>query len=213
MSMASVAATLVSAIVTSCAGWRKVSQIWRVASSVTAGGNPSLVDNGASTGEAPISSTGAAMYRPLILLASLTSLAIPQALQGQRLRTPQVFLTVFRNPSSGIELRFGQVGVHAGYYPTILKADGEAKGKNTNFLRVGGTIYSSATGTALYLSPSIAVSLDRRFKSGVFTDAGIRGRIGGPVAGRLGVGMLNTFDGELRVNPTVGLDIRLGKVR
>jgi hypothetical protein len=103
--------------------------------------------------------------------------------------------------------------VHAGFYPTILKADGETKGRNTNFIRAGATIYSRTTGTALYLSPSIAFSLDRRFRTGVFTDAGIRGRLAGPVSGRLGVGMLNTFDGETRVNPTVGLDIRLGKAR
>ena len=147
-------------------------------------------------------------------LAALTlSLAVPFVARAQRATDRAIYLTIFRNPSSGIELRFGQIGVHAGFYPTILKADGESKGKNTNFMRFGATVYTSATGAALYLSPSVAVSLDKRFKSGFFTDAGIRGRIAGPVAGRLGVGVLNTFDGEVRVNPTVGLDVRLGKNR
>lgn len=145
--------------------------------------------------------------------ALLACLALPSALAAQRRNDPQLYLTIFRNPSSGIELRFGQVGIHAGYYPTILKADGEPKGKNTNFIRVGTTVYSAASGTALYVSPSLAISLDKRFRSGVFTDAGVRGRIAGPVAGRLGVGMLNTFDGELRVNPTVGFDVRMGRPR
>ncbi len=141
------------------------------------------------------------------------ALTIPAAAEAQRSSDRAIYLTIFRNPSSGVELRFGRVGVHAGFYPTILKADGEAKGKNTNFLRFGATMYSSATGTAAYISPSLVVSLDKRFKSGFLTDAGIRGRIAGPVAGRLGVGLLNTFDGEVRVNPTVGLDVRLGKAR
>ena len=78
---------------------------------------------------------------------------------------------------------------------------------------VGATMYSAASGTALYLSPSVVVSLDKRFRSGFLTDAGVRGRIAGPVAGRIGIGMLNTFDGEVRVNPTVGLDVRLGRAK
>jgi hypothetical protein len=147
----------------------------------------------------------------IALAALLLSLALPARSQCQRVGEPQLYLTVFRNPSSGIELRFGQIGVHAGFYPTILKADGEPKGKNTNFVRFGATVYSAASGTALYLSPSFVVSLDKRFRSGFLTDAGVRGRIAGPVAGRIGVGMLNTFDGEVRVNPTVGLDVRLGR--
>lgn len=153
------------------------------------------------------------MLRSLIPAALALALFAPRIAEAQGSKGPQVYLTVFRNPSSGIELRFGKIGVHAGFYPTILKADNETKGKNTNFLRFGTTFYTSADRTALYVSPSVAVSLDKRFKSGFFTDAGVRGRIAGPVAGRLGVGMLNTFDGELRVNPTVGLDVRLGGKR
>ncbi len=153
------------------------------------------------------------MHRRHFLVALAAALILPLTASAQRLRDGQLYITVFRNPSSGVEVRFGRIGVHAGFYPTILKADGEAKGSNTNFMRFGTTVYTSATGPALYLSPSLAVSLDKRFKSGFFTDAGIRGRIAGPVAGRLGVGVLNTFDGETRVNPTVGLDIRIGKAR
>ncbi len=148
-----------------------------------------------------------------VFFALVTLLVLPTALPAQRTNDRQLYLTIFRNPSSGIELRFGQIGIHAGFYPTILKADGEAKGRNTNFLRFGTTVYTASTGAALYLSPSVVVSLDKRFKSGFLTDAGVRGRIAGPVAGRLGVGLLNTFDGEVRINPTVGLDMRLGPAR
>lgn len=153
------------------------------------------------------------MHRRHFLSVLAAAVIVPHAANAQQRSGPQVYLTIFRNPSSGIELRFGQIGMHAGFYPTILKADGESKGRNTNFLRFGATVYSAATGPALYLSPSLAVSLDKRFRSGILTDAGVRGRIAGPVAGRLGVGVLNTFNGEVRVNPTVGLDVRLGKAR
>lgn len=152
-------------------------------------------------------------FRRIALVAFLSSVFVVAPAHAQRASDPQLYLTIFRNPSSGVELRFGQIGVHAGFYPTILKADGEEKGRNTNFLRFGATMYSAATGTAAYLSPSVVVSLDKRFRSGFLTDAGVRGRIAGPVAGRIGVGMLNTFDGEVRINPTVGLDVRLGRAR
>ena len=153
------------------------------------------------------------LSRRFAFAAVILSVVVNAPAQAQRARDPQLYLTIFRNPSSGIELRVGQIGVHAGFYPTILKADDETKGKNTNFLRFGATMYSAASGTALYLSPSVVVSLDKRFRSGFLTDAGVRGRIAGPVAGRIGIGMLNTFDGEVRVNPTVGLDVRLGRAK
>jgi hypothetical protein len=151
--------------------------------------------------------------RLLLVSAFVLPLLLANTAHAQRRDDRAVYLTVFRNPSSGVEFRAARIGVHAGFYPTILKADGEAKGKNTNFLRFGATMYSSATGTAVYVSPSFVLSLDKRFRSGFLTDAGVRGRITDRVSGRLGAGLLNTLNGEVRVNPTVGLDVRLGAAR
>lgn len=158
----------------------------------------------------------------MLLRSVLLLLVLPAAAAAQATPSPAaapasaergVYLTVFRNPSSGLEARFGRIGLHAGYYPTILKADGETDGRNTNFIRIGGTIYSHPRGLSAYLTTSVAISLDDRFDNGVLTDAGVRAPIAGPVSGRLGAGVLTTFDGEVRVNPTIGLDIRLGRRR
>jgi len=153
------------------------------------------------------------MSSRILTLAIAAFLALPSALLAQPAARPLLYLTVFRNPSTGLELRAGRIGVHLGFYPTILKADGEVEGRNTNFIRVGATFYSSADRTSLYVSPSLVVSLDDRFRNGIFADVGVRGRFSRSVAGRLGVGALRTVDGEVRVNPTVGLDVRLGGAR
>ena len=56
-------------------------------------------------------------------------------------------------------------------------------------------------------------SLDDRWRSGALTEVGFRGRLLGRVNGRLGAAVLTTLDRQVRVNPTVGLDVRLGARR
>lgn len=117
------------------------------------------------------------------------------------------YITVFRNPATGLELRRGHFGAFAGYYPTILKADGQDEGENTNFIRMGISAYRKTTGWSHYAATSFVVSLDDDWKNGVLTDVGMRAPIGGWLHARLGVGVLTAFDGEVRVNPTVGVDV------
>jgi hypothetical protein len=121
-----------------------------------------------------------------------------------------LYLTIFRNPSTGLEWRGSRYGVNAGFYPTILKADGQEDGENTNFVRIGATAYLRRAGWTPYLSPSLVLSLDDDWDNGVLTDVGVRLPFTRRAAFRLGVGVLTTFDGEVRVNPTVGFDVRLG---
>ena len=122
-----------------------------------------------------------------------------------------LYLTIFRSPSTGLEWRAGHLAAHAGFYPTVISRDGQRA--NTNFARAGVTWYAKDRGTTLYLSPSLVWSLDRDWKNGALTEAGVRGGLYRGLHGRLGVGVLTTVDGEVRVNPTVGLDIRLGAGR
>jgi hypothetical protein len=55
------------------------------------------------------------------------------------------------------------------------------------------------------------LSLDDDWDNGILTELGLRFPIFPRASLRGGVGVLRTFDGETRVNPTVGLDVRLGK--
>lgn len=118
------------------------------------------------------------------------------------------YLTIFRSPSSGIELRSGHAAVNLGFYPTVIGRDG--KRGNANFIRLGGSYYLKDRGPSLYASPSILFSLDKNWKHGALTELGYRGSIYRQLNGRLGAGVLTTIDGLVRVNPTVGLDIKLG---
>ncbi|HYC52104.1 MAG TPA: hypothetical protein VEB19_13400 [Gemmatimonadaceae bacterium] len=122
-----------------------------------------------------------------------------------------LYLTIFRSPSTGLEWRTAHVGVHGGYYPTVITRDGQRE--NVNFGRAGVTWYAKSQGAGVYVSPSVVWSLSDGWKNGALTDAGFRGRVFRALNGRLGVGVLTTTDGEVRVNPTVGLDIKLGAGR
>jgi hypothetical protein len=55
------------------------------------------------------------------------------------------------------------------------------------------------------------LSLDDDWDNGILTELGLRIPVFSRASLRGGVGVLRTFDGETRVNPTIGLDVRLGK--
>jgi hypothetical protein len=122
-----------------------------------------------------------------------------------------VYLTIFRSPSTGVEVRSGHSAVNLGFYPTILRNDGSQA--NVNFIRLGGSFYARNRGSSLYASPSILVSLDKKWKHGALTELGYRGAIYRRLNGRLGAAVLTTTDGLVRVNPTVGMDLKLGRGR
>jgi hypothetical protein len=122
-----------------------------------------------------------------------------------------VYLTAFRSPATGIEVRSGHAAAFAGFYPTVLRKDGVRA--NANFIRTGVTWYVRDSGATAYVSPSLVVSLGDTWKSGALTEIGFRGRLFSRVNGRLGAAVLTTFDKQVRVNPTVGLDIKLGGAR
>lgn len=122
-----------------------------------------------------------------------------------------LYATAFRSPATGVEYRFGRMALHAGYYVTIVRADAQTTGENTNFVRAGGTFYLRSSGWTPYVSPSLVLSLDDDWDNGVLTEVGVRFPLFARASLRGGVGVLQTFDGETRVNPTIGVDVRLGK--
>ena len=141
-------------------------------------------------------------------------LAVPAAAALAQSGAPAergVYLTLFRSPSTGIELRAGRGAIHAGYYPTILSRDGVRS--TVGFVRTGVTYYARPAGTTPYVSPSLVVSLDRGWRGGALTEVGARGRLYRRLNGRLGAAVLTTTDRQVRVNPTVGFDLKLGAAR
>jgi hypothetical protein len=147
------------------------------------------------------------------LVLSLSSSASAQESQQPPAVSPDggLYLTAFRSPATGLEYRTGRFAIHAGYYVTILKIGEQAKGENTNFVRTGASFYLRPTGWTPYVSPSVMLSLDDDWDNGILTELGVRIPVFSRASVRGGVGVLRTFDGETRVNPTIGLDVRLGK--
>jgi hypothetical protein len=137
---------------------------------------------------------------------ALLTLAAPLSAQS----AGGLHFTGFRSPATGFELRGAHLGVHAGYYPTVLKADGQAEVQNTNFIRIGAAGYLRQDGTTPYLSTALLVSLDSDWKNSLLSELGVRIPLKPRFALRVGVGVLTSSDGEVRVNPTVGFDIPLG---
>lgn len=142
----------------------------------------------------------------LTLVAVLATTA-PLSAQAAR----GVHLTGFRSPATGIELRGAHLGVHAGYYPTVLKADGQSEVENTNFIRIGVAGYLRQSGITPYASAAYLVSLDDDWANSVLAEVGLRIPVARRFAFRIGAGLLTSTDGEVRLNPTVGFDIPLGR--
>jgi hypothetical protein len=158
------------------------------------------------------------MHRLIALLLVLH----PVVLQSQTNASPAsvtppsspergVYATVFRSPSTGVELRSGHFAAHAGFYPTVLRVEGEAA-RSANFIRAGGTWYQRSRGASLFVTPSVVFSLDEAWGNGALTEIGGRFPLGARANVRLGIGVLTTLRGETRVNPTVGLDVPLRRV-
>jgi hypothetical protein len=93
----------------------------------------------------------------------------------------------------------------------VLRRDG--KSDDANVIRLGGSFYAKDRGSSLYVSPSVVFSLDNAWKHGALTELGFRGTLYRALSGRLGAAVLATTDGQVRVNPTVGMDLELGRGR
>ncbi len=147
------------------------------------------------------------------LAALLAALVLAAEGSAQTNDRPErgVYLTLFRSPATGVALRAGHAAVYLGYYPTVISRNG-TRG-NASFIRAGATYYVNAHGASPYVSPSLLWSLEPKWRSGALTEVGFRGRLYGRLNGRLGVAVLTTLDRQLRVNPTIGLDLKLGAGR
>jgi hypothetical protein len=149
----------------------------------------------------------------LAIIALAVTITLPASAAAQTTPAPSedgAHITFFRSPATGLEYRWGRIGLHTGYYPTILKAEGQTTGENTNFVRAGASYYLRSARWTLFVSPAVLISLDDDWDNGVLTEIGIRVPVFNRTSFRGGVGVLRTFDGVTRVNPTIGFDVRVG---
>lgn len=142
---------------------------------------------------------------------ALSLLVIPglSALTQAQDDSSRLYIHAFRAPSTGFELRKGNVGIHAGYYTTIL----ESGAKSTEFWKLGGTYYyrlsSSEKTSKLESYFSLAymrgINGDYEKKDAGFLESGFSYQLGGAYEFRLGTGLLFADGFRPKVNPTVGI--------
>ena len=103
----------------------------------------------------------------LVAAAAALMLATSAAAQSADRPEQGIYLTMFRSPATGIELRSGHAAAFLGYYPTVISLDG-VRG-NANFVRAGATYYLKAQGATPYVSLSVLWSVGPRCRSGALT--------------------------------------------
>ena len=147
-----------------------------------------------------------------LILSLLPFLVASSAVAQTDAPSPErsVYVHVFRSPSTGLEYRSGNWGVHAGLYTTILNSGG----KSTEFFKVGGTYYfPSPLGKRFEVYNTVAymTGLNRSYKkdSALFVDQGLVYEMGKGFSARLGSGLLFSKGHRTKTNPTIGISYRI----
>lgn len=130
-----------------------------------------------------------------------------QVIGQNRLSKQEFSINGFRNPSIGLEYRFGGVSMHAGYYPTAFES-----GENTSFFKAGASFWFLPVGkrenpSSFYAGASYLRGFNREYedKNAVGVEAGFRWMIWKGLNFRIGGIALAAKGESLMVNPTPGI--------
>jgi hypothetical protein len=142
------------------------------------------------------------------IILSVLFLAVMSSTNAQSSFSKQeLSINGFRNPSIGIEYRYHQVSVHAGYYTTAFK-----KGEYTNFYKAGTTFWFLPVGkkenpSSFYSSLSYAKGINGEYKNkdAAIAEVGFRWMVWKGLNLRLGVAALASDGQSVKVNPTPGI--------
>lgn len=129
-----------------------------------------------------------------------------------RLASRELSLNGFRNPSIGLEYRYHQLSVHAGYYLTNFTPN-----TTTRFLKTGLTLWVLPVGhhpvghhpipSSFYVGASYLRGLNRDYEAtdAVAAEVGFRWMIWRGLNLRLGVIALKGAGNDWQINPTPGI--------
>jgi len=160
----------------------------------------------------------------IVLLAALfagTTAFAPTAAAAEGLeparpsfaKTKELLIHGFRNPSIGLELRYGWLGVHAGAYTTIVghAKDAEATSSASWFFKTGLTAYAlpvrltSDRPSNVFVSASYLRGTNNGWTDAVAFEGGFRWAVVHGLDLRLGAAVLLAPGERVRVNPTPGI--------
>lgn len=124
-----------------------------------------------------------------------------------RFSNQEISINGFRNPSIGLEYRYHQVSVHAGYYITALKS-----GVTTKFVKAGFTTWFLPIGkrenpSSFYTGASYlrGINLDYNKENAFGLEAGFRWMVWKGINLRIGAIALAAKGHDLKINPTPGI--------
>ena len=113
----------------------------------------------------------------------------------------------FRNPSIGLEYRYNNVSVHAGYYITAFE-----KGVTTKFIKTGFTTWFLPVGkkenpSSFYAGASYlrGLNLDYKNENAMAVEAGFRWMVWKGLNVRIGAIGVTAKGHDLKINPTPGI--------
>jgi len=137
----------------------------------------------------------------LILGSALNSFA------QSRFSNNELSINGFRNPSIGLEYRYHQVSVHAGYYITALES-----GVTTKFVKTGLTAWFLPVGkrqnpSSFYAGASYlrGLNLDYKNENALGLELGFRWMIWKGFQFRIGGIALVAKGHDVKINPTPGI--------
>ena len=158
---------------------------------------------------------------PLVVAASLFSglnataqaaASDAQSAVTETAATPQELnFNFFRNPSVGLEYRWGKLAVHGGVYPTVISKDANAVNETSWFVRAGvtsffwGHAFNGQRPSEFYASASYLRGLNLGHGNALLSEAGYRWMVWQGINLRLGVAVMLERDHDVKVNPTPGL--------
>jgi hypothetical protein len=144
------------------------------------------------------------MRRILILILIFVSIS---AFSQSRFSKNEFSINGFRNPSVGLEYRYSIVSLHAGYYPTAFKS-----GENTNFLKIGVTLWFLPVGkrenpSSFYAGANYLRGFNRDYegKNAVGIETGFRWMVWKGLNFRIGVIGVTASGESFKINPTPGI--------
>lgn len=142
-----------------------------------------------------------------LIFSALLILSAGAAFSQSTFSKNEFSINGFRNPSIGLEYRYRQTSVHAGYYTTALKS-----GEYTNFVKTGVTYWflpvdNKEIPSSFFAGASYLRGLTREYKNknAAAVEAGFRWMIWKGINFRIGAIALKAKGQDLKINPTPGI--------
>ncbi|MBC7886746.1 MAG: hypothetical protein H7Z13_02585 [Ferruginibacter sp.] len=142
-----------------------------------------------------------------VIFSAMLLFSAGAAFSQNRFSKNELSINGFRNPSIGLEYRYRQVSVHAGYYVTNFTS-----GVTNQFVKTGLTLWFLPVGkkeipSSFYAGASYLRGLNRDYdrKNALGMEVGFRWMIWKGLNARIGAIAVTARGQDLKINPAPGI--------